>query len=156
MFVDKSTGYGKLLQLKRVLDKVAKKPSGAFFISRWGSVFSNKLDMLSYLKRVKDEKIREKDIPPCQTVCCVAGWAGLDPWFQKRGFTLDLGSEGMQIPTGYVGVSTLAQFFDISIEESWKLFYNGPNNKYGRTTLKEIRIYLNTLIKKYKLIEKIR
>jgi hypothetical protein len=150
--MDISTTYEKLLQLKRVMREVAKKPSGAFLITQWGKRFENSSQMLNFFRSCMID-IKEEDIPPCNTVCCVAGWAGLDKWFQERGLTYDIESETLHLPMSdyYSRTSAdFAHFFGITPEEAYKLFYSGPNNEHQRTTVRDIRKYINKLLNKYK------
>lgn len=51
------------------------------------------------------------DTKGCCTAACAAGWAGLDPWFQKRGFVSD-----------NLSFSRCREFFDLAPYTSKWLF----------------------------------
>jgi hypothetical protein len=141
-----NTTYERLLNLKRVMDEISTKAQGAFYFGVWGKKFSTDEEVLGFLR----SRNLIEDVPACKTICCVGGWAGSDPWFQERGLVIDLGINALLIFSKVALPEDVQLFFNITADESEKLFYTGPNNNFTRTTLEEVRIYINKLLEKYK------
>jgi hypothetical protein len=56
----------------------------------------------------------------CGTICCAGGWLALNPEMQALGLTHD--DNGSPMLDGCSGYSALAQLFDLSYGEGFKLF----------------------------------
>lgn len=164
--------FDRLLNLRRVMAEVAAKPSIAYSIDNWGRKFDSVKAMQEYFGKLEE-------VPPCHTVACTAGWAGLDPWFQEQGFKTfqsndDIKTFDMEIPkenerSHYQKACDLnvtkrelafMEFFGINFEEAISLFYKGPpyesEDGEPRRTVKvqDIVQYLDTvLIPKYRTVQ---
>ncbi len=144
----------RLRNLLRVMNSVARKPKAAYDITTICKKFETKADMASY---VGDDL---KKMPPCKTVACTAGWAGLDPYFRRSRFTTDPETErvlirGVEVSFGFCGGSCCegkpspADFFGITQEEGRSLFLSGPPIASGYVTAQDVAGYIRTLIKQY-------
>lgn len=72
----------------------------------------------------------------CNTVCCAAGWAALDPEFIDAGFKMSEDYFGSVMPSykGMLPYESLQEFFGLGPDQVWWIFYrhsykNSPNPK---------------------------
>lgn len=107
----------RLIKLLEVMLSVKKDKCKSF---DWG--------IFGYKYREECKPRTMPDAPNfCGTVACVAGWAGLDPWFRRRGFRLDFIYDSIEIYTGVMKFGKeggLSEFFGLSAVEENGLFYN--------------------------------
>lgn len=94
------------------------------------------VERLEQVIRVLEELPREKKFNlrtfmTCGTTACACGWAGVDPWFRRRGFK----TEKDNLPDGgsitynvfyreFGGMDAVREFFDLDIADSHFLFIN--------------------------------
>lgn len=89
----------------------------------------------------------------CGTTCCAAGFAGLDPWFRKKGFTLerllpdDPNFKGYVVKTknGQEGWGAIWEFFGVHCDDaSDDKIFSDPRSvagviKAAKARIKELR-----------------
>lgn len=74
----------------------------------------------------------------CGTIACAAGHCGLDPWFYRRGLSLNSYLKGETISYG----NLVADFF--GYEGSHSIFYN-TSRRSVVTVIREVRNYIRYL-----------
>ena len=108
-------------------EEVGPIPSGNFNMHKWS---------ISTLEKAIIKVFRGKyvfDKPECQTVACACGWAGIDPWFQERGFYTSPYNEVMYFKENglpHLEFFAVSIFFDISYSEAKYLFMPAPRYIY--------------------------
>lgn len=85
--------------------------------------------------------------PRCHTVACAAGWAVLDPDFQKAGLRQRQYGSVSLVPTfgGREGEMAMAQFLDIGSDTAWYLFFGAgsyPDKPKPKDVIKKIQTLL--------------
>lgn len=76
----------------------------------------------------------------CGTVGCAIGYASIDPWFNDHGFKLNeiiLSERPHYVPIyknkndiTFSGFTAVSEFFDISLDDTYKLFDNVEGYEY--------------------------
>lgn len=69
----------------------------------------------------------------CHTTACACGWAGLHPWFRRKGFRTDLKFGNVEYGVS-AGFGAVGRFFDLGINERGYLFIakSYPKGHRGR------------------------
>lgn len=98
-------------------------------------------------------KIGHVPLGHCGAVGCAFGWAGLDPWFQKRGAKTDVLNDHTLFRIGQKHVSE-TEWFGLTEEDTNMLFFpgNGQKSISKKSTLRRIDL----LIQKYEYAEKMK
>lgn len=101
----RKTKTRRLEELRRV---VAAAPPERFHMRYWVDVFGD-----------------------CGIAYCAAGWMALDPWFQRRGWRIEVQDDLVRHRLFSVEQDweALEAFFDLTKEESWALFGYGDGRR---------------------------
>ena len=81
----------------------------------------------------------------CSTTACAIGWAGLDPWFRRRGFRTEKYYDGTMYPMTKRTCSpfdAVSQFFEIRLNEVGFLFTRSPGYHTKRDVIRRIRKFV--------------
>jgi len=80
-----------------------------------------------------------QEVKSCGTTACACGYAGTTPWFTKRGFTIDVDSDGDGHPiyknsSGKVfeGWEAVTEFFGLTSREAYYLFMSDAYSERDR------------------------
>ena len=134
----------RLQHVVRVLLEV-KEDGRLFSLRFWGSGDSGAIKEL-----INDNLLPEGS---CGTVACAIGYAGLDPWFRRRGFITQLNSSykdstfspryrasGSEVRE----FSAVQYFFDLAHDETYELFVH---NRYDEGyTIDDVIVRINKYI----------
>lgn len=134
-----------LLQLIRVMEEVRDTPILAenFNLGNW---YAGSAANFSFLKK-GDFKVKAAT---SGTICCAAGYAGLDTWFRERGFIGRSWSISFFISNKpeYYGIDAIRAFFEITYEDSSTIFYpHGYKKPVSEITPEDVIININKVIK---------
>jgi hypothetical protein len=139
----------RLRNLIRVANKFKRENIG-FDMSTFANGF---YEAISHgLVKTAEEGLNK---PECGTTVCLAGRAGLDPYFIKRGFKTDLIDRMVHSNKNRLTWS-LHEFFGITKEDMALIFYS--HNIYDQRDSRKIdkTATLNRIIKDIKLVADIR
>ena len=112
------------------------------------------IERLEQVIRVLEELPREKKFNLrtfmiCGTTACACGWAGVDPWFRRRGFKTEKyhsyhGSTPYYVSyRKFSGMDAVREFFGIDFETSIHLFISGAHQDNSkRAVIRRLKGFL--------------
>lgn len=82
--------------------------------------------------------------PSCNTFACACGWAGLHPWFRRRGFITDI-TDGDVHYRDHFGFNAVERFFSLNFPTAQYLFSissYSPGKADRQNVTRRIRAYV--------------
>lgn len=115
--------------------KVFKKPTKEQLIERWENVLRVLQNLTPHQRRKHWDMGTWGEKTECGTVACAAGHCGMDRWFRRRGF-------GIELKFGECAISDVSSFFGYRGCEY--IFYDFTKRPVGQV-IKEVKEHIKWL-----------
>jgi hypothetical protein len=102
----------------------------------------------SHTRLLADHPGQSNISPKCKTIACVAGHACVDLWFRER-FNKGHVLRHLPFDAAYSKSPDTCNTLGLTLDEIRRLFYSGPEERYYGTSVRDVRKYVQKLIKKY-------
>ena len=107
------------------------------------------IERLEQVVRVLEELPRAKKFNlrtwmTCGTTACACGWAGMDPWFRRRGFKTKKQGGYDVCYKSYTGIWATRIFFDLTRNEGQWLFLRSGYGRDGskRAVIQRLKTFI--------------